>query len=296
MDQFDWNLLKSFIGVLDHGSLSAASRALGISQPTLGRHVDQLETALGVTLFTRGRDGLTPTAAALAVADPARRVAEAAAAAAFAAAGRASDVSGTIRITASQIVATYLLPPVIAGLLEKMPGLEVELVSSNAIENLLHRDADIAIRMVRPAQLDLVARKIADIGVGAYAHRDYLARVGNTPASVEDLARHVVIGYDRSDLVIRGFRNAGIQVDRHFFRFRCDDQVAAWEALANGVGIGFATNYLARRAPELVSLLSEFRPDPLPMWLVTHRELQTSARIRAVFDYLGDSLSAIDFS
>lgn len=296
MDRYDWNLLKSFLGVLDHGSLSAAARRMGISQPTLGRHVGELEAALGVTLFARSRDGLTPTPAALAIAEHARAVADAAGAAALAAAGRATEVTGTVRITASEVVATCLLPPLLAELLAGMPGLEVEIVPSNEIENLLRRDADLAIRMVRPTQLDLLARKVNDIGVGIYAHRDYLARAGRPPAGFDDLSGHIIIGYDRSDLVIRGFRRAGLEVDRHFFRFRCDDQVTCWEALSAGVGVGFAPHYLARRNPDLVRLAADIAIDGLPMWLVTHREIRTSARIRAVFDFLAARLSALDLS
>ncbi|MCG6857858.1 MAG: LysR family transcriptional regulator [Salaquimonas sp.] len=292
MEQFDWNLLKSFLGVLNAGSLSAAARQLHISQPTLGRHVSELEDALGVTLFERGRDGLTPTQAALAIAEHARSVADATGAVALAAAGRAKDVTGTVRITASDIVATYVMPRIIADLLAEMPGLEVELVPSNDIENLLRRDADIAVRMMRPVQLDLVARKMGDIAAATYAHRDYLERAGKIPTGPDDLAGHVVIGYDRSDLVIRGFRQGGMEVDRHFFRFRCDGQVACWKALLAGVGIGFAPRYLARGHNELVELAADFEISPLPMWLVTHRELRTSARIRAVYDFLADRLTS----
>lgn len=296
MEQFDWNLLKSFLGVLDAGSLSAAARKLHVSQPTLGRHVGELEEALGVTLFERGRDGLKPTQAAIAIAEHARAVAASTGAVALAAAGRAKDVTGTVRITASDVVATYVMPQIIADLLAEMPGLEVELVPSNDIENLLRRDADIAVRMTRPAQLDLVARKMGEIEISTYAHRDYLLRAGSVPEGPADLAGHVVIGYDRSDLVIRGFREGGVEVDRHFFRFRCDDQVACWAALLAGVGIGFAPRYLARRHNELVELAREFEIASLPMWLVTHRELRTSARIRAVYDFLAARLSEYDKS
>lgn len=296
MQQFDWNLLKSFLGVLDHGSLSAASRALGTSQPTLGRHVSELEASLGVTLFERGRDGLTPTQAAFDIAEHARRVADAANAAALAAAGRATDVTGTVRITASEIVATYLLPALVADLLAGMPGLEVEIVPTNDIENLLRRDADIAIRMVQPAQLDLVARKVNEIAIGAYAHRTYLDRMGGRTPTPRELGKHVVLGYDRSDLILRGFRGAGFDVDRHFFRYRCDNQITCWEALVKGVGIGFAPVYLAQGQPDLVQVVVDFPIPRLPMWLVTHRELRTSARIRAVYDFLAEGLAQMRLS
>jgi len=290
---FDWNLARSFLAVLDHGSLSAAARATGVSQPTLTRHLSEFEAALGVTLFRRGREGAVPTPAALGIAAAARAMADSAGALGLAAAGRAADVSGTVRITASRVVATCLLPAILRDMLAAMPGIEVELVASDAVENLLRRDADIAVRMTEPVQLDLIARRLRDIPLGAYGARIYLERAG-TPASAAELAGHVVIGFDRNDLVIAGLAAAGLTVDRHFFRFRSDDQVAVLEALAAGVGIGFAPRYFAARVPQLVRILPEVAIPPLPMWLVTHRELRTSARIRAVLDFLAQELSALD--
>ena len=291
---FDWNLIRGFLGVLDHGSLSAAARELNVSQPTLTRHISELESVLGVTLFERGREGALPTQAAIGIAASARAMADSAAALGLAAAGKASEVSGTVRITASQVVATYLVPAIVADMLVAMPGLEVELVSSNALDNLLRRDADIALRMTEPSQLDLIARRIGDIPMAVYATRAYLERAG-VPDGPADLANHTVIGYDRNDLIIRGLGRAGVDVDRHFFRFRCDDQVATWEAVRAGIGIGFGPRYLGRRDPGLVEIPTEFAIEPLPIWLVTHRELRTSARIRAVFDFLAERLGATDF-
>lgn len=286
---FDWDLLKSFLGVIDHGSLSAASRALAVSQPTLGRHISELEAALGVILFDRGREGLAPTHAALAIVEEARGVADGAGRIALAAAGKASEVSGTVRVTASEIVATYLLPAILGRMLADMPAISVELVASNAVENLLRRDADIAVRMVEPSQLDLVSRKLVALPMGVFAHRDYLDRHGR-PSTPADLSGHVVIGFDRSDLILRGFRAAGFDVDRSYFRFRCDDQVAAWEALAAGAGIGFAPLWLARRCAQLERIAPEFKVPPLTIWLVTHKEVRTSARIRAAYDYLAQAI------
>ena len=289
--QFDWNHLKSFLGVLDSGSLSAASRALGISQPTLGRHVSELEQALGLTLFERGRDGFAPTPEALTVAEHARAVEERAGAISLAAQGSAEEIVGTVRITASQIMATYVLPPILSDLLQQEGDLEIELAPSNDIQNLLRRDADIAIRMVEPTQLDLIAKRIGSFEMGVFAHRDYLAAHG-TPTGPGDMAGHVVVGYDRSDLVIQGFRALGIEVDRHFFRMRTDDQVAAWELVRAGCGVGFGPLVIGTADPHLVRIAAGYDIAPLPVWLVTHRELRTSARIRRVFDHLSEQLGA----
>lgn len=295
MRDFDWNLAASFLAVLDHGSLAAAARESGISQPTLGRHIDELEAALGVTLFQRGRGGMAPTATALELADAARDMKRASASLAMTATGASASTGGTVRITASEIVATYLLLPIISDLLQEMPEIGIELAPSNTVENLLMRDADIAIRMARPTQNDLIARQINTFEMGVYAHRDYLGSHGR-PAGFEDMKDHVVIGYDRSDLVIRGFAAAGYRVGRDFFRFRCDNQITAFEALAAGMGIGFAPRALARRHEQLERLLPEIAIPGLPMWLTSHRELRTSSRIRRVSDYLGARLEALNLA
>ena len=194
MRDFDWNLVSSFLAVLEQGSLVAAARQSGISQPTLGRHIDELEAALGVTLFERGRAGMAPTATALELAESARAMRQASAELALTATGVSEAVGGTVRITASDIVATYLLPEILRDLLADLPEISVELVPSNAVENLLRRDADIAIRMVRPSQNDLIARKVNTFEMGIYAHRDYLARHG-MPESPGDLAGHEMVGF-----------------------------------------------------------------------------------------------------
>ena len=289
--EFNWNLAKSFLAVLDAGSLSGAARALGVSQPTLGRHVSELEASLGETLFERGREGLKPTDAALTIAEEARRLADAGSRLSLAAAGKATEIAGTVRITASQIVATYLLPAIIGRLIAVHPGLEVELVSTSEVENLLRRDADIALRMVEPAQLDLVSRKIAEMPLGIFAHRDYLDRCGR-PHEPADLWKHVVIGYDRSEQAIRGFAAIGYKVDAHFFRFRTDDQVTAWEAVRAGMGVGFGPLWLGARDASLERLAPDIPRPSLRMWMVKHREIRTSARIRMVWDHLASEIAA----
>ncbi len=294
MQRFDWNLVRSFLAALEGGSLAAASRETGISQPTLGRHIDELEKSLGVTLFERGRQGMLPTAAALHIADAAREMKTASASLSMAAEGDAGSVGGTVRITASEIVATYILPAILADLLRDLPEIEIELAPSNTLENLLQRDADIAIRMVRPTQNDLITRQVGTMEMGIYADQTYLDRHGNITA-FEDMAGHVLLGYDRNDLVIRGFAQLGYRIDRSFFRFRCDNQVTTFEALVAGMGIGFAPRILAGRYANLVRILPDIEIPGLPMWLTSHRELNTSARIRAVNDYIGSRLAELDF-
>ena len=292
---FDWNHIRSFIAVADAGTLSAAAEALAISQPTLGRHVDELEAATGLTLFTRGRSGMRLTEAGLSLIEEARAMAADADRLALKAAGRAATVAGTVRITASDIVATYYLPAILTALKEDEPEIEIELVPSNAVQNLLSRDADIAVRMVRPTQNDVIARKVGDMTIGAFADRAYLDRHGR-PASLADLAGHRLVGYDRDDLILRAMQAMGLAANRRDFTFRTDDQVAYWELVKAGAGIGFGPRYLASLTPSLEEVLPELSIPPLPVWLAAHQELRTSLRIRRVMDRLHEALSALPLS
>lgn len=289
MTEFDWNLIKSFVAVAETGSLSAAARRLEASQPTLGRHIAELEQALGVTLFRRGRRGYELTEAGGALYERGRAVSEQANAFSLLALGSVEAIEGTVRIAASEVVAACVLPEMTARLGEEEPGIEVEIVASNQVENLLRRDADIAIRMVRPAQNELVARKVTDIALCLCAAKSYLDRHGR-PQKPADLADHALVGFDRSDEIIRGFTAFGIAVGRSHFRFRTDNQIVLWEAVRAGNGIGIGQEPLANRDPDLEKLLPEVPLPVLPVWLAMHRDVRTSMRIRRVADFLHEEL------
>lgn len=290
--RFDWNLIKTFLAVLDAGTLSGAATATGSSQPTTGRHIDELEALTGLVLFERGRSGMMPTPNALALAAEARAMRSGADAFAMAAAGRDTAVEGTIRITASEVVSTYFLPDMLVALAEEEPALEIELVASDSVQNLLSRDADIAVRMVRPVQNDLITRKVNEAAMGAYAHRDYLAKHG-TPRTLDEIFSHRIVGQDRGDLILRGMAALGVTCDRSAFAFRTDHPIASWQLLRAGAGIGFAQVAIATRAPELVPILPDLHIEPLPYWLCSHRELRHSAKVRRVFDYLSEQFSSL---
>lgn len=286
---FDWSLVRSFLAALEHGSLLGAARALGTSQPTLGRHMAELESQLGVLLFERTGRGLLPTDAALQLAEAARAMQAGADAMARAASGGAAAVSGTVRISASQPVACHVLPPVLAQMRQVLPEVQVELVASNAVSNLLRREADIALRMVRPDQTTLVAKRIGSVGVTACAHRDYLRRRG-TPRQPLDLLQHELVGNDRNSDIVRGFAGLGQTVTAEAFAFRTDDLIAYWQAVRAGLGIGFVATYLLREDSAVLPLLPALKLPALPMWLTVHREIRTSARIRAVYDFLAQAV------
>jgi DNA-binding transcriptional LysR family regulator len=286
---FDWRLVRSFLAVLDAGSLMGAARALGAQQPTLSRHVAELEAQLGTPLFERTGRGVVPTAAARSIADAARAMQEGADTLARAANRQREAASGTVRLTTSQVAAAWLLPPVLAALRAAEPAIQIELVASNAIDNLLRRDADIALRMVRPVQGSLVARKLADLPIVACAHPRYLARAG-TPQGPEDLLQHTLIGFDRDETILRGFARLGLPVTRAHFALRTDDQVAAGELIAAGAGIGFAAQYNLRRWPGVVPILPMLAIPPMPCWLAVHREIHGSRLVRRVWDFLAEAI------
>lgn len=286
----DWSLWRSFGAVVEAGSLSAAARKLGLSQPTLGRHIEALEGDLGIPLFERTLQGLKPTETALRLYEPVAQARHALAEAELMAEGQMAELGGTVRITASTVISHYVLPPLLAGIRRDFPAVALELVPSDAPENLLLREADIAVRMFRPTQLELITKKLGVIPTIACAHRSYLERRG-TPARLTDLLEHDLVGLDRSDLIITGARALGLEVTRANFTVRTDSQTAGWELIKAGLGIGFAQKRLVADAPGMVALLPEISV-PLEVWLTTHRELFTSRRIRAIYDALAERLLA----
>lgn len=286
---FDWNLVRSFLAALDHGSLLAAARALGSTQPTLGRHIAELEAQWGVVLFERTGRGLVPTADAQRLAGAARTMEGSADALARQLSAGDGEEAGSVRLSASQPVACHLLPPLLAQMRLALPQVQVELVVSNAVSNLLRREADIALRMVQPEQATVVARRIGKVGLGACAHREYLARRG-VPNEPADLLQHALIAGDRDESILEGFHRLGVPATRESFVLRTDDLLAQWQAVRAGLGIGFVSDYLLRSDPQVLPVLPSLKVPPLPLWLVVHREIRSNRRIRAVYDFLAKVL------
>jgi len=291
VEDFDWALVKSFIAVLDAGSLMGAARQLRAQQPTLSRHVAELEAQLGVPLFERTGRGVNPTQAALAIADAARQMHDGAGTLLHALARRAQSTRGTVRVTTSQVAASYLLPSVLAQLRRVEPDITIELVASNELTNLLRREADIAVRMVRPVQGSLVARKLAELPILTCAHRSYLERFG-MPRQAADLLNgaHTLIGFDRDTAILRGFAALGLTVTREHFALRTDDQLAYGRLIAAGAGIGFAPGYNLRFWNGVVPILPMLKIRPLPCWLAVHREIRGNGPVRRVFDFLAQAI------
>jgi DNA-binding transcriptional LysR family regulator len=284
----DWDLYQSLHAVLRTGSLSGAARALGLSQPTVGRHVEQLEGALGLPLFTRSPQGLKPTEFARGLLPSLETMAAAAQTALREASGEADAVAGVIRLAASEVVGAEVLPEILAEFHELHPGVVIELALSNRAEDLLHREADIAVRMMRPTQAGLLARRLGAIGGGLYAHRRYLQRHGQ-PLGL-DTPGQVAIGFDRDDAGVRAITGAHPALTRELFSFRSDSDLAQLAAIRAGFGIGGIQHGIARRDPNLVHVLDQVFNFELEVWVVMHEDLKASRRMRLMFDHLAGRL------
>jgi DNA-binding transcriptional LysR family regulator len=287
----DWTLIRSFLAVAEAGSLSAAARATGISQPTLGRHIQTIEATLQVPLFARTAKGQALTEAGQALLPAARAMQAAAADLALTAKGQASGIEGTVRITASRMVSQVILPGILARLRAEEPGLQIDLVPSDTTENLLFGAADIALRMYRPTQPDLVARQIGALPLGLYAARTYLDRKGR-PATPEDLMHHDFIGQDRMDQVIRVMRGLGMDVPRSFFPVRCDDPLTYVELVRAGCGLGGILRAVGDPDPALERIDVVPGLPSLPVWLTAAPRLRQSPRLRRVWDALAAAFAA----
>ena len=285
----EWHLFQTYLAVVREGSLSGAARALGATQPTVGRQIAALENALQVTLFTRSRDGLTPTPAGLQLVAPAEAMAAAAALAERRASGEAAEEGGSVRITASEIVGAEVLPPMLARLQRAHPRIVVELVLTNRTEDLLRGEADIAVRMLRPTQQDLIVRRAGTLGIGLYAHRRYL-QGRKAPRSLDDLRGHAVIGFDRDPSYREALERARLGWLQDCFTLRTDNQLAQLAAVRAGCGIGLCQHAIARRDRGLVPLLGESVAFALETWLAMHRDSRGSRRIHRVFDRLAGEL------
>lgn len=283
-----WDLYQTLHAVLQTGSLSAAARLLGLSQPTVGRHIEQLEQAVGLPLFTRSPQGLRPTDFARQLTPHLEAMSAAADTIVRDASGEAEGDTGVLRITASEIVGAEVLPPILAAFHERHPGIAVELVLSNRTEDLLRREADIAVRMVRPTQGALLAKRVGSVALGLFAHRSYLQKHGE-PRTLQD-AGQTAIGFDRDLQAQRAFESVDLPLRREFFSFRSDSDLAQLAAIRAGYGIGGVQYGIARRDPNLVPVLTDAFAFDLEVWVVMHEDLKASRRMRLMFDHLVDGL------
>ncbi len=288
--KFDWNRARAFLVTAEEGSLSAAARALGMAQPTLGRQVDALEKELNVVLFERVGRGLTLTPSGLDLLDHVRAMGEAAGRVSLAAAGQSQAIEGPICIAASETYAEHVLAPIVAELRRAEPGITVEIIVSNSPSDLRRREADIAIRNFRPTEPDLIARKIRDVPARLYATPGYLERIGN-PRLPYDLRHAEFINVESTGALIKGLRAMGIDVGESNFPVLTENYTVMWALVKQGVGIGILDGNIGDAEPRVRRVLPDLAPLVFPIWLVAHREVNTSRRVRRVFDFLAERLA-----
>jgi DNA-binding transcriptional LysR family regulator len=288
--KFDWNRARAFLVTAEEGSLSAAARALGMTQPTLGRQVDALEQELSLVLFERAGRGLILTPSGLELLQHVREMGEAASRVSRAASGQSQSIEGAISIAASKANSTFLLPPIIAKMRREYPGITIEIVASDSVSDLLRREADIAIRHVASSQPDLIAKKIRDDEGCFYATPGYLTKMGN-PVSLADFADADFLAFSDNAPLVNMLGKMGLALTERNFPIICNSHIAQWELVKQGLGIGGITSEIGDREPLVRRILPEMEPIIVPMWLVTHRELNRSRRVRTVFDFLVDALS-----
>jgi len=287
---FDWNRARAFLVTAEEGSLSAAARALGMTQPTLGRQVTALETELGVALFERGGRGLELTPSGLDLLEHVRAMGDAASRLSLTASGQSTSIEGSICITATEVTAAFVLPPILGKLRQLEPGIEIELIASNSTSDLKRREADIAVRAFRPTQSDLIAKRVRGANFHPYASSDYLRRIGN-PTSPEDLSDADFFGFDRTNVLIDAFNERGIALTLRNFPVVTENHLVQWELVKHGLGIGFMVEDVGDAEPMVERALPSLDPFPIEVWLVAHRELKTSRRVRTVYDFLASELS-----
>jgi DNA-binding transcriptional LysR family regulator len=291
MDKLDWNQLKAFLETAETGSLSAAARKLGLTQPTLSRQVAAIEQRMGVTLFERVGKAMALTPTGLDLLEHARAMGTAAEALRLAATGRSQAVDGVVSVSATDAVATHLLPPLVRQLREAEPGIAVEVISSNALSDLLRREADIAIRHLKPEQPELIARLVREAEAHFYASESWVKAHGH-PRRADEAAGLPFVGSDRSGQFLAFLRHHGLPLGEANFSCYADHSMTQWALVRHGLGIGAMMDRIARDTPGIVRVLDDVPPVRFPIWLVTHRELRTSRRIRVVFEALAQGLAS----
>lgn len=286
----DWSLLQSFLAVAEEGSLTGAALATGQSQPTVGRHIRALEEQLGAVLFERHARGLKSTDVGAALIDPARRMRDAAAEVGLVAAGQDKALSGTVRITAARLVAAFVLPQIIAEIRRAEPRIQIEIVPSDGTENLLYREADIALRMYRPEQLDIVTQKLGEIETGLFIARSRVADIAGKSQG-EILKAVPLVGYDRDTRLVEGFAERGIPLGREDFATRVDDPATYWQLVRAGCGIGFMMRIVGDRFDDVALVETAVELPRLPLWLAAPLAVRRVPRIDRVWTLLRNGLA-----
>lgn len=283
--KFDWNRARAFLVTAEEGSLSAAARALGMAQPTLGRQVRTLEEELGVVLFERAGKGLILTPSGVELVEHVRAMGEAATRVSLSASGQSQSVEGSVTITATEVASAFVLPSIVAKLRVLHPGIQIEIVATNALRDLRRREADIAVRSVRPSDPNLIARRVKDGTARLYGAKSYLAAAGDL-STPEALSAAAFIGFDENEQFVQALESHGLKLSSNSFPILCGSHLVQWEMVKSGLGIGVMTEHVGDAEP-LVARVAPWLPGfQYEIWIVAHRALNSSRRVRIVFDRL----------
>ncbi|MSO96821.1 MAG: LysR family transcriptional regulator [Rhodospirillaceae bacterium] len=291
MTEMDWSVLRDFLIVAKTGSLSRAAKTLKISQPTLSRRIVALEEQLNARLFVRTPRGLLLTDDGEGVLEGARRVEQEALAIERKADASQQALTGTVRISLTEGLGTSWLPKKLAAFHTRQPGLCVEIMVDNRAVDLVRREADIAVRMFRPNQPDLIAKHVGDVVMGLYGAKSYLKKNGR-PERTEELKQHKLVGFEDNMA-----KNPAVQkLESLFLRenivHRSNSFIGQLTATRAGIGLGVHDCFLADACPDLERLMPRYFQHKLEVWLVTHPDVRRSARIRAVYDFISEAFAA----
>ena len=286
---FDWNRARAFLVTAEEGSLSAAARALGLAQPTLGRQVSALEEELGIALFERDARGLSLTPGGLELVEHVRAMGDAATKVSLSASGQSQSIEGWVRLTASEAYSTFILPPIIARLRAEHPGIMIDVVATNAVTDLRRREADIAVRNADPTDPDLVARKIGVEEAHIYGAEAYLVRCGEL-RTAQNLANVQFVGFEENQTFLDGLNALNLNLSAKQFVVASNSHIVHWNMVKEGMGLGVMSSRIGDREPLVRRALPWLKPFEFPIWLVAHREVRSNRRVRLVFDRLADEL------
>ncbi|WP_108783675.1 LysR family transcriptional regulator [Pontivivens insulae] len=288
---FDWNQARAFLATAETGSLTAAAKVLNMTQPTLSRQVAALEETLGVTLFERSGRAMTLTQSGADLVEHVRDMGLAASRFSLGASGHAQDVTGTISLSVVDVLAAYVLPDILADIRKIAPGVTFEVIVSNELSNLARREADIAIRHLPPTQSELIARRLPDCEAYLYGHRSYVGQRGGAEQLYES-GKFELVGFGLPDQSERVLAERGIHIPAQLITSYSQNGVASWEMARRGLGLCIMMAEIAEIEPDMVRVHGDYPAIDVPTWLIAHRELRTSMRMRLVFDALAERLSA----
>ena len=289
---FDWNRARSFLVTAEEGSFSAAAKALKVTQSTLGRQVSALEDELGIALFERVGKGIEITPGGLELLEHVRRMGEAANKLSISALGQASNIQGNVTISATEATAIYLLPPILKELRQEEPEIQIEIIATNSTSDLRKREADIAIRNLQPQHQDLIAQKIKDSKAYLYATPEYISAHGPFREKA-DFNKASFIGLVDNAKFLEGLNKLGLDLTPENFIYATENHIVHWSLVKCGAGIGVMPKYVGDKDPDVQRVLPNFISINIETWVVSHKELKTSRRIRFVFDFLVNALNSL---